>query len=265
MKILYVEDNPANLFLVKRVARVGGHEVINYIDGEEALANYEKDNPDLVLMDIQLAGELTGLQVVERLRARGHKTPIIAVTAYAMIGDRERCLAAGCDDYIAKPLPIPRLVEILEKFSGGIGAPKPATSTDTQTVRVVMTSTSTSPAVASSTQDTPKVETKPEQPAASPTTDAPKTEAKPEQPAAPSTTADTPKTETKPEQPANSAAPTPEAKPQVEVKAEVKEKVAEVPALKLNTISEMTEDEETQVMPMVNPIDALDDSPKKEA
>ncbi|HEX2622161.1 MAG TPA: response regulator, partial [Phototrophicaceae bacterium] len=61
MRILYVEDNPANLFLVKRVARMGGHEVINYIDGEDALANFIKDKPDLVLMDIQLAGELSGL------------------------------------------------------------------------------------------------------------------------------------------------------------------------------------------------------------
>jgi CheY-like chemotaxis protein len=116
MRILYVEDNPANLFLVKRVAKMGGHEVISYIDGEDALANFAKDNPDLVLMDIQLAGELSGLEVVRRLRSGGHKTPIIAVTAYAMIGDRERFLAAGCDDYLAKPLPIPRLVEMIEHY-----------------------------------------------------------------------------------------------------------------------------------------------------
>jgi two-component system cell cycle response regulator DivK len=116
MRILYVEDNPANLFLVKRVARMGGHEVINYIDGEDALANFIRDKPDLVLMDIQLAGELSGLDVVQRLRSIGHKTPIIAVTAYAMIGDRERFLTAGCDDYLAKPLPIPRLVELIEHY-----------------------------------------------------------------------------------------------------------------------------------------------------
>lgn len=117
MRILYVEDNPANLFLVRRVAKMGGHEVINYIDGEDALANFGSDKPDLVLMDIQLAGELSGLDVIQRLRDRGHHTPIIAVTAYAMVGDRERFLAAGCDDYLAKPLPIPRLVEILEHYS----------------------------------------------------------------------------------------------------------------------------------------------------
>lgn len=120
MRILYVEDNPANLFLVKRVARMGGHEVINYIDGEDALAHFSRDKPDLVLMDIQLAGELSGLDVVQRLRSIGHKTPIIAVTAYAMIGDRERFLTAGCDDYLAKPLPIPRLVELIEHYSKNV-------------------------------------------------------------------------------------------------------------------------------------------------
>ena len=103
MRILYVEDNPANLFLVKRVARMGNHEVLNYIDGDDVLANFGSDNPDLVLMDIQLVGELSGLDVVKQLRKDGFKTPIVAVTAYAMSGDRERCLDAGCDDYMAKP------------------------------------------------------------------------------------------------------------------------------------------------------------------
>lgn len=112
MRILYVEDNPANLFLVKRVARMGNHEVLNYIDGEDALANFERDKPDLVLMDIQLSGELSGLDVVKRLRADGYTLPIVAVTAYAMLGDRERCIEAGCDDYLAKPLPVPQLVEL---------------------------------------------------------------------------------------------------------------------------------------------------------
>lgn len=117
MKILYVEDNAANVFLVKRIAKVGGHDVVNYIDGEEALGQFESDKPDLVLMDIQLAGELSGLDVVHRLRTRGTRVPIIAVTAYAMVGDRERCLAAGCDDYLAKPLPIPRLMEIFDHYA----------------------------------------------------------------------------------------------------------------------------------------------------
>lgn len=116
MRILYVEDNPANLFLVKRVARVGEHEVLNYINGEEALRYFDQDKPDLVLMDIQLAGELDGLEVVRRIRSAGHQIPIIAVTAYAMVGDRERCIEAGCDDYLAKPLPVPELVDIFRRY-----------------------------------------------------------------------------------------------------------------------------------------------------
>lgn len=117
MKILYVEDNPANLFLVKRIATIGGHTVLSYIDGEEALRNFADDAPDLVLMDVQLAGDLTGLDVVRKIREQGYNTPIIAVTAYAMIGDRNRCLEAGCDDYIAKPLPVGRLVEMFQHYT----------------------------------------------------------------------------------------------------------------------------------------------------
>jgi two-component system cell cycle response regulator DivK len=129
MRILYVEDNPANLFLVKRVAKVGGHEVINYIDGEQALSNIDQDKPDMILMDIQLAGAMSGLDVVQKLRSDGCHLPIIAVTAYAMLGDRDRFLAAGCDDYLAKPLPIPRLVEMLEHYNQQIDShAKPKTT-----------------------------------------------------------------------------------------------------------------------------------------
>ncbi len=117
MKIMYVEDNAANVFLVKRIAKAGGHDVVNYVDGEQALNKFDIDKPDLVLMDIQLSGELSGLDVVQRLRQRGSRVPVIAVTAYAMVGDRERCLAAGCDDYLAKPLPIPRLMEIFDHYA----------------------------------------------------------------------------------------------------------------------------------------------------
>lgn len=125
MRILYVEDNPANLSLVRRIARMGNHEVISYIDGEQALAHFNTDKPDLILMDIQIAGDLNGLDVVKQLRADGHTLPIIAVTAYAMVGDKERCLEAGCDDYIAKPIPIPLLVELFKKYSDALKQSEP--------------------------------------------------------------------------------------------------------------------------------------------
>jgi CheY-like chemotaxis protein len=116
MKIMYVEDNPANISLLQRIARMGGHEVINYTDGEKALERFADDKPDLVLMDLQLEGRITGLDVVKQLRERGFTTPIVAVTAYAMVGDRERCIEAGCDSYLSKPLPVAELVELVQAY-----------------------------------------------------------------------------------------------------------------------------------------------------
>jgi CheY-like chemotaxis protein len=116
MKIMYVEDNPANISLVQRIARMGGHQVVSFSNGEQCLMNFEKENPDLVFMDVQLEGRLNGLDVVRALRGRGMKQPIIAVTAYAMLGDKERCIEAGCDNYISKPLPITELVELVQRY-----------------------------------------------------------------------------------------------------------------------------------------------------
>jgi CheY-like chemotaxis protein len=118
MKIMYVEDNPANISLLQRIARMGGHQVINYTNGEVALNNFAQDDPDLVLMDLQLEGRITGLDVVKQLRARGFTTPIVAVTAYAMVGDRERCIEAGCNSYLSKPLPVAELVELVKDYEG---------------------------------------------------------------------------------------------------------------------------------------------------
>jgi two-component system cell cycle response regulator DivK len=125
MRILYVEDNPANLFLVQRVARIGNHEIINYTDGQTALDRFATDKPDLVLMDVQLPGLLTGLDVVKALRDAGHRVPIIAVTAYAMMGDKERCIEAGCDGYMAKPMPVSDLVEVMKRYDPGVSAKPP--------------------------------------------------------------------------------------------------------------------------------------------
>jgi CheY-like chemotaxis protein len=130
MRILYVEDNPANLFLIKRVAKMGDHEVVNLIDGEEALRKIDMIKPDLILMDIQLAGQLTGLDVVRKLRSDGYSMPIVAVTAYAMVGDRERCLEAGCNEYLSKPLPIGRVVELLQLYQSGIPPEPPIAEGD---------------------------------------------------------------------------------------------------------------------------------------
>jgi two-component system cell cycle response regulator DivK len=142
MRILYVEDNPANISLLQRIARMGGHDVSAYNDGEVALAHFEQDRPDLILMDLQLAGALDGLDVVRKLRADGVTTPIIAVTAYAMVGDKERCLEAGCDGYLAKPLPVAELVETVQKYEAALK------SKDSEPAASVQTNTAAAPSTA---------------------------------------------------------------------------------------------------------------------
>src|SRR5262245_15213961 len=113
MRIAYVEDNPTNLALVERVAKMNNHAIVSYTEGEIAVEELLREKFDLILMDIELAGDISGLDVVRKLRKDGLKTPIIAVTAYAMMGDKERFLEAGCDDYLPKPLPIMDFMALL--------------------------------------------------------------------------------------------------------------------------------------------------------
>jgi len=131
MRIAYVEDNLANLALVERIANMGHHTVVSYTEGEVALEELVRERFDLILMDVELAGEISGLQVVRHLRRVGIKTPIIAVTAYAMIGDREKCLEAGCDGYLPKPLPIAELVAIFARYEQESRAAVPVSTNPT--------------------------------------------------------------------------------------------------------------------------------------
>jgi len=103
-KILIVEDNPANLKLARFLLESAGHEVTPAADAAEGLAHAERLHFDLILMDIQLPG-MDGLEATRVLKSREltRAVPVIALTALAMKGDRERMLAAGCDGYIAKP------------------------------------------------------------------------------------------------------------------------------------------------------------------
>jgi two-component system, cell cycle response regulator DivK len=103
-RILVVEDNPANLKLASFLLERAGHEVIAAADAAEGLAHTESLHFDLVLMDIQLPG-MDGLEATRVLKSREttRAVPVLALTALAMKGDRERILAAGCDGYIAKP------------------------------------------------------------------------------------------------------------------------------------------------------------------
>ena len=105
MKILYVEDNEDNVYVVQQRLGRAGYTVVVAPDGERGLVMTETEQPDLILMDLSLPG-LDGWETTRRLKAAPatKHIPIIALTAHAMTGDREQCLAAGCDDYATKPI-----------------------------------------------------------------------------------------------------------------------------------------------------------------
>ena len=103
-RIVLVEDNPDNRLLVQAILE-DQHEVAEYENGPEALASMRKDTPDLVLLDISLP-EMDGTEVLQEMRADPalRDLPVVALTAHAMAGDREKFLAAGFDDYVTKPI-----------------------------------------------------------------------------------------------------------------------------------------------------------------
>jgi len=104
-RILIVEDNPQNMKVVLVALRPYGYTFLQATDGEEALDMATRERPDLIIMDIQLP-KLNGLEVTRKLRdtvAFSH-IPIIAITAFAMKGDKERAIEAGCDVYLTKPI-----------------------------------------------------------------------------------------------------------------------------------------------------------------
>jgi two-component system cell cycle response regulator DivK len=104
-RILVVEDNPANMKLAVLLLETAGHQVISAADAEAGLTLAREQQPDLVLMDIQLPG-MDGLEATALLKQHEatRAIPVIALTALAMKGDEERIRAAGCDGYIAKPM-----------------------------------------------------------------------------------------------------------------------------------------------------------------
>ena len=116
-RVLIVDDNPTNLKLVAYLVRAQGYDVDTAGDAESALAALASRRPDVVLMDLQLPG-IDGLELTRRIKADPHTKDIaiIAVTAYAMKGDREKALDAGCDDYVTKPIDTRALPGIIAKY-----------------------------------------------------------------------------------------------------------------------------------------------------
>lgn len=116
-RILYIEDNPENRMLVRRVLNAEGYNLIEAVDGPAGLAAAQEHVPDLILMDINLPA-LDGYEVTSRIKMipKLAHVPVIAMTANVMHGDREKSLAAGCDGYIQKPIDIDLLPEQVAKF-----------------------------------------------------------------------------------------------------------------------------------------------------
>ncbi|WP_026370279.1 response regulator [Kallotenue papyrolyticum] len=120
--ILVVEDNPDNMYVLDHLLTRKGYTVRQAVRGDEALALVEQVRPALVLLDMQMPG-LDGYGVVRELRRRPEwaSLPIIAVTASSMPGDREQTLAAGCTDYLAKPISPRELLQMIEHYLRGAG------------------------------------------------------------------------------------------------------------------------------------------------
>jgi two-component system cell cycle response regulator DivK len=116
--VLIVDDNEQNLRLAVRVLASEGYDVRTAADAEEAFEVLKGFTPKVILMDVQLP-RMDGLELTRRLKADpAHRgVAIIAVTAYAMMGDRERALAAGCDGYLAKPFDILELSRVVARFA----------------------------------------------------------------------------------------------------------------------------------------------------
>jgi CheY-like chemotaxis protein len=111
MKILYVEDNEDNIFMLKNRLTRAGFTVIIATDGAQGIAMALRERPDMILMDLSLP-VLDGWEATRQIKAAPDTKhiPVIALTAHAMAGDREKALAAGCDDFDTKPIELPRLL-----------------------------------------------------------------------------------------------------------------------------------------------------------
>ena len=115
--ILIVEDNELNMKLENDLLQVHGYDTLQSVDGKDAIQLTRDHHPDLIIMDIQLP-EVSGIELTKILKADDElkDIPILAVTAFAMKGDEEKIRAAGCDEYIAKPINVPHFLETVEKF-----------------------------------------------------------------------------------------------------------------------------------------------------
>ena len=119
-KILLVEDNEMNRDMLSRRLKRRGYDVLIAVDGQAGVESAASDAPDLVLMDMSLP-VIDGWEATRRIKADAATAhlPVIALTAHAMAGDRDKAMAAGCDDYDTKPVDLPRLLGKIEALLAG--------------------------------------------------------------------------------------------------------------------------------------------------
>jgi len=118
MKILLADDNLPSRELMREILETSGHRVMEAVNGRDALDLVHQNRPDLVFLDLQMP-VMDGFRVIQELRndIRFRKLPVVAVTASAMLGDRERAIAAGFDSYIAKPINLGEVRKQIESLS----------------------------------------------------------------------------------------------------------------------------------------------------
>ena len=116
-KILIIEDNESNRYLLKYMLEKAEYEVIEVSSGEDGIELLKKERVDLILMDIQLPG-IDGIETTKKIRKSklNGEIPIIAITSYAMAGDKEKALKAGCTGYIEKPIDPEKIIDQIEGF-----------------------------------------------------------------------------------------------------------------------------------------------------
>jgi two-component system cell cycle response regulator DivK len=117
-RILYVEDNPRNMLLVRRILEAEGHELLEAADGESGWETAVTHKPDFILMDLRLPGDISGFELTRRIKAHPdlRHIPIVALTAYGNDLAQEKALAAGCADFLTKPADIREIRATLRKF-----------------------------------------------------------------------------------------------------------------------------------------------------
>ncbi|MEM6282162.1 MAG: response regulator [Chloroflexota bacterium] len=116
-KVLYIEDNPHNMRLVRKMLKMGGYDVVEAMTGKAGIEMAAQERPNLILLDINLP-DMDGIEVCQRLRGSEETSwiPVVALTANAMHGDRERFLESGMDGYLPKPITRNELLTTVSQF-----------------------------------------------------------------------------------------------------------------------------------------------------